>query len=224
MTEQESATADLVDELRAVRDSVEELYILLDHIWKNRDELRDIIESLVETRKIKGPNEFPLEEALEMGLTLEQIRQAVSEGITTVAGLRRVEKNGRNDASEIQIVNHELFDALRFLVQEVRQPPMADSYVADAMKQASVVLEKYKGVVEREAGESERLPETITCCRCDAQRESIQEAADEGWTDITPDDGPSWNYLGLCPECREEEDRVPEPEPTEVQGQKRLFG
>jgi len=93
-----SEAPDLVEELHAVRDAVEELYVLLDHIWRNRDELREVIESLVETSKIKGPNDFPLEESLEIGLTLKQIRQAVSEGITTTPGLRVLEKNTRSDA------------------------------------------------------------------------------------------------------------------------------
>ena len=30
----DSTSADLIDELKGVRDSVEELYILLDHIWR----------------------------------------------------------------------------------------------------------------------------------------------------------------------------------------------
>lgn len=37
------AQADLIKELGAVRDSVEELYLLLDHMWRNREELRDIL-------------------------------------------------------------------------------------------------------------------------------------------------------------------------------------
>lgn len=161
-----SEAPDLVDELRAVRDAVEELYVLLDHIWRNRDELRDVIESLVETSKIKGPAEFPLEEALEMGLTLKQIREAVAEGITTAAGLRVLEKNARADA----------------------------------------------------------LPETIACAHCDVDSpESLAAALQEGWTDLCRDDGPGWNYLGVCPECREQEDSVPQPEAAEVQEQKRLF-
>jgi len=40
----------LIDELKAVRDSVEELYLLLDHIWRNRQELHDILEAATEDR------------------------------------------------------------------------------------------------------------------------------------------------------------------------------
>ena len=39
---------DLIGELQAVRNSVEELYILLGHIWRNRNELHDILARLQE--------------------------------------------------------------------------------------------------------------------------------------------------------------------------------
>lgn len=38
----ETSADGIVGELKAVRDSVEELYILLDHIWRNREEIHDI--------------------------------------------------------------------------------------------------------------------------------------------------------------------------------------
>ncbi|MFO0809063.1 MAG: hypothetical protein U0746_10600 [Gemmataceae bacterium] len=47
------------------------------------------------------------------------------------------------------------------------------------------------------------MPELIECSDCDAQADSIAEATAAGWTEIDPDpEGYSWNYLGLCPECR----------------------
>ena len=42
------------------------------------------------------PPEFPLEDAIAMGLTLEEIQQAISEQVTTALGLRRIEKNNRS--------------------------------------------------------------------------------------------------------------------------------
>lgn len=39
----ESTAQELIDELKAVRDSTEELYILLDHAWRNRQELFDVL-------------------------------------------------------------------------------------------------------------------------------------------------------------------------------------
>ena len=41
----------LIEELHAVRDSVEELYLLLDHIWRNRNELHDILEETMEEKR-----------------------------------------------------------------------------------------------------------------------------------------------------------------------------
>ena len=39
---------------------------------------------------------FPLKDAIKMGLTKSQIRQARKEGVTSILGLRRIEKNSRN--------------------------------------------------------------------------------------------------------------------------------
>jgi hypothetical protein len=169
MKESSPPRADLVEELRTVRDSVEQLYLLLDHIWRNRDELREIIEGLVENMKIKGPGEFPLEEALEMGLGLKEIRQAIAEGVTTAVGLRRIEKNTR----------------------------------------------------------AEEVPESIACAYCDADSpESLAEALQEGWTRLQRDDGPGWNYLGVCPACQALEDEPPQSdarEPEDRKEQKQFF-
>ncbi len=50
------------------------------------------------------------------------------------------------------------------------------------------------------------MPEAISCYYCDAQADGILSAEHEGWTRIEADpEGSSWNYLGLCPECRERE-------------------
>ena len=38
----ETSAEGLIEELHAVRDSVEELYILLDHLWRSRQELHEI--------------------------------------------------------------------------------------------------------------------------------------------------------------------------------------
>ena len=46
----ETSADELVGELKAVRDSVEELYILLDHVWRNREELHDILAGIIEKR------------------------------------------------------------------------------------------------------------------------------------------------------------------------------
>jgi hypothetical protein len=43
-----TSAGDLIEELHVVRDSVEELYVLLDHMWRNREELHDILAALRE--------------------------------------------------------------------------------------------------------------------------------------------------------------------------------
>lgn len=148
----EAQAPDLIAELQAVRDAVEELYILLDHIWRNREELRDILADLIESGRVQAPGAFPLEDALDMGLTAEQIRAALDAGVTTTLGLRQIEKNTRAGA----------------------------------------------------------LPETIACAHCDADSPaSLAAAIQEGWTRLQRDDGAGWNYLGVCPECRAEEQPLP---------------
>lgn len=47
----ETPASKLIEELHAVRDSVEELYLLLDHIWRNRNEMQNILEELMERKE-----------------------------------------------------------------------------------------------------------------------------------------------------------------------------
>ena len=48
-------------------------------------------------------------------------------------------------------------------------------------------------------------PFSIACSECDAgQGLTLDRALILGWTDIEYDDGPSWNFLGECPDCRGE--------------------
>lgn len=47
-----------------------------------------------------------------------------------------------------------------------------------------------------------------TQCDCDAP-ESLEAALKASWSELMHDDQPGWDYLGLCPDCRQyEEDRV----------------
>lgn len=50
------------------------------------------------------------------------------------------------------------------------------------------------------------VPFTLACYHCDAgdHIRSHEQAAQEGWTRIEYNDGAGWNFLGVCPECREE--------------------
>ena len=55
-------------------------------------------------------------------------------------------------------------------------------------------------------GQSERLPESVSCAHCDAGADSLQEAVREGWLDLCQDeDGLSYNFLGVCPSCAKKE-------------------
>ena len=54
----------------------------------------------------------------------------------------------------------------------------------------------------------DEVPFIMMCacdCGCDAgmEIESARQAVAEGWTEIQPHDGHSWNYLGVCPECNQ---------------------
>jgi len=48
---------------------------------------------------------------------------------------------------------------------------------------------------------------SLRCCGCDAGDDvgSRLDAETKGWTDIVFDDGLSWNFLGMCPDCLREE-------------------
>ena len=80
-------------EMKALRDAIDDLRISYEHAVRNSD-----CPYLAEAQTVRRilPS-FPLDEALEMDLTPEQIRQAVAQGVTTSAGLRRVEKNTWDD-------------------------------------------------------------------------------------------------------------------------------
>jgi hypothetical protein len=46
----------------------------------------------------------------------------------------------------------------------------------------------------------------LDCRECDVGSPgTYEQAIVEGWVEIAPDDGPRWNFLGLCPECKEDE-------------------
>ena len=52
------------------------------------------------------------------------------------------------------------------------------------------------------------------CCDGGSDIDTPEQAIAEGWSDIEEDfDGFSWNYLGTCPECREDDERTPAPPP-----------
>jgi len=53
---------------------------------------------------------------------------------------------------------------------------------------------------------------SLCCTGCDVGEgiATPEQAIAEGWSDIEEDFvGNSWNYLGTCPVCREEDERPP---------------
>ena len=61
---------------------------------------------------------------------------------------------------------------------------------------------------------NENVPFSLVCVNCDAGSEiaSIEEAVAEGWTGIEFDpDLPMANFVGLCPDCRREEQERMQP-------------
>jgi hypothetical protein len=55
---------------------------------------------LMSLRREETMNKNLLADAKAMGLTVRQIAQAKREGVTSLLGLRRIEKNSRSNANE----------------------------------------------------------------------------------------------------------------------------
>lgn len=49
------------------------------------------------------------------------------------------------------------------------------------------------------------VPFSLCCAECDAGMdiETPEQAAACGWRDIQVQDGPSFNFTGICPDCQE---------------------
>ena len=127
--------------MKALRDAIDDLRTEYVHAIRNAD-----CPYLAEVKAVRRilPS-FPLDDALEMDLTPDQIRQAITENVTTAVGLRRIEKNSRADA----------------------------------------------------------VPETIACCPAmRAPRVARSERSKRAGPTSDVDEGPGWNYLGVCPDCQ----------------------
>lgn len=99
---------------------------------------------------------------------------------------------------EINGTLHALFTTMEEfrtdLIHVLRNPPQEWSIEG---RYSSNVLIANSGEVH------ERIPESITCSgSCDASCDSLADALMEGWTDLVRDEGPSWNFLGVCPACQ----------------------
>ena len=78
-------------EMKALRDAIDDLRTSYEHAVRNA-ECPYLAEAATVRRILPS---FPLDDALEMELSPDPIRQAIAEGVTTAVGLRRIEKNTR---------------------------------------------------------------------------------------------------------------------------------
>jgi hypothetical protein len=88
-----SAVEGNTQEMKALRDAIDDLRT--EYVHAIRDSECPYLAEAKAVRRILPS--FPLDDALEMDLTPDQIRQAIAEGVTTAVGLRRIQKNTRSD-------------------------------------------------------------------------------------------------------------------------------
>jgi hypothetical protein len=51
------------------------------------------------------------------------------------------------------------------------------------------------------------MEEVVECYLCEAMTNSLEQAETQGWTEIELDPaGRGFTFLGLCPDCRREEE------------------
>lgn len=80
-----------------------------------------------------------------------------------------------------------------------------DADIADQERSDGTLrlLGEYQEALRKELQRAlETKPFSLICTGCDSDGpETYTKAIDEGWTEIAPDDGMSWNFLGCCPDC-----------------------
>lgn len=71
----------------------------------------------------------------------------------------------------------------------------------------------YQGVEIPPEALNPSIPFSLECEACDAgdNIDSFGDAVAAGWKDIRYDDGPCWNFLGMCPACQIEEQQDDNP-------------
>jgi hypothetical protein len=220
----ETSADELVGELKAVRDSVEELYILLDHIWRNREELHDILAGIIEKRT---------EESNEVTCCVhcDAFHPTLAEAIK--AGWTSLQHDPAEGWDYLGICAHCQRDEVEreHLAQQERSKDLESTGREMGLTPEQIQQAKAEGVttelglrrIEKNT-RSDAIPETIACARCDVDSPaSIAAALQEGWTDLCRDDGSGWNYLGVCPECQAQESQAGEPEASQKDPQKHLF-
>ena len=212
----ETSAADLVAELQAVRDSTEELYILLDHIWRNREELHDILAGLREESAERDEETIA---CCQCDAATESLAMAVHEGWKD---LQFDDEQDWNYLGLCPACVRKRTEDERRLESLGRDMGLTPKQI-DQAKTEGVTTELGLRRIEKNA-RSDEIPESIACARCDADSPaSLAAALQEGWTDLCRDDGPGWNYLGICPACQAEE-RAEDEKLKKADTQGRLFG
>jgi len=220
----ETSADELVGELKAVRDSVEELYILLDHVWRNRDELHDILAGIIEKRTEES-NEVTC--CIHCDAFYPSVAEAVKAGWTS---LQHDPAEGwdylgicahcqRDEVEQERLAEQERIKDLESTGREMGLTP-------EQIQQAKAEgVTTALGLRRIEANSrSAAVPETLACARCDADSpSSLAAALQEGWINLCRDDGRGWNYLGLCSQCRTEDDETTDRKGRQGNPQKHLF-
>lgn len=211
----EHSASDLISELQAVRDSVEELYILLDHIWRSREELHDILASLSE-KNVECDDDTIACVHCDAGAA--SLAAAVREGWKD---LQYDDGPGQEYLGICPDCVRKQTEQER-LAATAREMGLTDGQI-DQAKAEGVTSELGLRRVEKNT-RADEVPETIACARCDADSpESLVAAIRQGWTELCRDVGPGWNYLGVCPESQAQENTARVPELPRSDDQKRLF-
>jgi hypothetical protein len=214
----ETSGTDLIGELKGVRDSVEQLYILLDHIWRNREELHDVMAELLEDRS----------EQCREDETVACCRcNALQSSLATA--VRQGWANFQYDRGDDWMYLAVCRECQEKQADGGRQRATlgAEMGLTPAQVQQAVVecISTAAGLrrIEKDA-RGDEVREIIACARCDVDSpESLAAALQEGWIELCRDDGEGWNYLGICPQCQAEEFGTVGPKTPATDEQKRLF-
>jgi hypothetical protein len=212
----ETSASDLVGELKAVRDSVEELYLLLDHVWRNREELHDILAGL---REEKAERDEEIIACCHCDASPPSLAAAIREGWKDLQHDEGADWNYLGLCADC--VRQQTNDERR-LESAGREMGLTGEQIQQAGAEG-VTTELGLRRIEKNT-RSDAIPETIGCARCDVDSPaSLAAALQEGWTDLCRDDGAGWNYLGVCPACQAQENSAAEAEGLDEDSQKRLF-
>lgn len=175
---------------------------MLDHVWRNRQELYDILQNLAERHEEDREQERVV--CCQCHAGAASLRVAVHNGWTSFQ---------RDDEGEEWAYLGVCGSCQRKQVEEERQEALgAATMESSAEKRKEVRQTKSRDKTVPKIGDDasiEAVPETIACIYCDVDSPpSLAVAREEGWARLDRDDGAGWNFLGVCPDClrRETED------------------